>query len=59
MKRKEEVMELVKIVDKIKKYIKDHKNELLKRKADDEKKIQYIREQEKIRKGDTTFLTRR
>jgi hypothetical protein len=39
MKRRTEIMFLIKIVDKIKKYIKDNKKDLLKRKAEDEKKI--------------------
>jgi len=43
MKRRQELLDLIKIVDKIKKYIKENKQDLLKKKSEDEKKIQDIR----------------
>lgn len=39
MKRKEELETLTKLVDKIKKYIKENKGDLLKKKGEDELKI--------------------
>lgn len=39
MKRYQEVQEIKKVVDRIKKYIKDNKPALLKRKGEDEKRI--------------------
>ena len=43
MKRKDEISELLKLVEKIKKYIKQNKSELLKKKGEDERKIYEIK----------------
>lgn len=39
MKKKDQLSNLIKIVDKVKAYIKEHKKTLLKNKGEDEKKI--------------------